>query len=51
MCGRCDEEYLIFYSLYIGMLNAMEVQEYDRAVEFYEKLKGICAQESSSCGC
>jgi len=51
MCGRCDEEYLIFYGIYIGMLNAMEVQEYDRAVEFYEKLKGICAQESSSCGC
>jgi hypothetical protein len=51
MCGNCDEEYLYFYGLYIGMLNAMEVQEYDRAVEFYEKLKGICAQESSSCGC
>jgi len=50
MCGKCDEEYLNFYGIYVGMLNAMEVQEWDRAVEFYEKLKEICACESS-CGC
>lgn len=50
MCGKCDEEYLNFYGIYIGMLNAMEVQEWGRAVEFYEKLKEICACESS-CGC
>lgn len=50
MCGRCDEEYLNFYGIYVGLLNAMEVQEWDRAVEFYEKLKEICACESD-CGC
>lgn len=50
MCGKCDEEYLNFYGIYVGMNNAMEVQEWDRAVEFYEKLKEICACESS-CGC
>jgi len=51
MCGRCDEGYLNFYGLYVGMINAMEVQEWDRATEFYDKLKEICAQEVSSCGC
>lgn len=50
MCGKCDEEYLNFYGIYVGMLNAMEVQEWSRAVEFYEKLKEICACESV-CGC
>lgn len=50
MCGKCDEEYLNFYGIYVGMNNAMEVQEWDKAVEFYEKLKEICACESS-CGC
>lgn len=52
MCGRCDEEYLIAYSIYVGMLNAMEVQEWDRAVEFYNKLKEICEQQDcNQCGC
>jgi hypothetical protein len=50
MCGKCDEEYLYFYGIYVGMLNAMEVQEWDRAVEFYEKLKELCACVSE-CGC
>lgn len=50
MCGKCDEEYLNFYGIYVGMINAMEVQEWGRAVEFYEKLKEICACESD-CGC
>lgn len=50
MCGKCDEEYLHFYGIYVGMLNAMEVQEWDRAVEFYEKLKELCACVSE-CGC
>lgn len=50
MCGKCDEEYLNIYGIYIGMINAMEVQEWSRAVEFYEKLKEICACESD-CGC
>jgi hypothetical protein len=52
MCGRCDEGYLHTYSLYVGMLNAMEVQEWQLAVDFYNKLKVICAeQDGSSCGC
>jgi hypothetical protein len=51
MCGRCDEGYLHFYGMYVGMINAMEVQDWDRATEFYDKLKEICAQEVSSCGC
>jgi hypothetical protein len=52
MCGRCDEGYLHTYSLYVGMLNAMEVQEWQLAVELYNKLKVICAErDTSSCGC
>jgi hypothetical protein len=52
MCGRCDEGYLHTYSLYVGMLNAMEVGEWLLAVDFYNKLKVICAeQDGSSCGC
>jgi hypothetical protein len=53
MCGKCDESYLHTYSLYVGMLNAMEVQEWLLAVELYDKLKVICAEQSdgASCGC
>jgi hypothetical protein len=52
MCGRCDEGYLHTYSLYVGMLSAMEVGEWLLAVDFYNKLKVICAeQDGSSCGC
>ena len=52
MCGRCDEGYLHTYSLYVGMLSAMEVGEWQLAVDFYNKLKVICAeQDGSSCGC
>lgn len=52
MCGKCDESYLHTYSLYVGMLNAMEVGEWLLAVDFYDKLKVICAeQDESSCGC
>lgn len=52
MCGKCDDEYLAVYSIYVGMLNAMEVGEWSRAVEFYEKLKTICTeQKGPSCGC
>lgn len=51
MCGRCDEGYLHTYSLYVGMLNAMEVQEWPLAVELYNKLKDICAETPASCGC
>ncbi len=52
MCGNCDEGYLHTYSLYIGMLNAMEAGEWLLAVDFYNKLKVICAErDASSCGC
>lgn len=51
MCGKCDEEYLNLYGIYVGMINAMEVNEWDRAVEFYEKLKEICACVDDGCGC
>jgi hypothetical protein len=52
MCGNCDEEYLHTYSLYIGMLNAMEAGQWLIAVDFYNKLKVICAErDASSCGC
>lgn len=52
MCGKCNDEYLAVYSIYVGMLNAMEVGEWEQAVEFYDKLKVICAeQDSNSCGC
>jgi hypothetical protein len=51
MCGNCNEGYLETYSVYIGMLNAMEVGKWDVAVEFYNKLKVICTEYHNSCGC
>ena len=51
MCGKCDEGYLYFYGLFVGMLNAMDIQDWTSATDFYNKLKEICAQEISSCGC
>lgn len=52
MCGNCDDDYLHTYSLYIGMLNAMEAGQWLLAVDFYNKLKVICAErDASSCGC
>ncbi len=52
MCGRCDEEYLNTYSVYVGIINAMEAGEWERAVEFYDKLKGICTEQNcNQCGC
>lgn len=53
MCGRCDGEYFNTYGIYVGMLNAMEIGEWDVAVEYYERLKTICADMecSNSCGC
>jgi hypothetical protein len=51
MCGRCDEGYLAFYSDYIGMLNAMEIQDWPSAIDFYNKLKTQCSETNSSCGC
>jgi hypothetical protein len=51
MCGRCDEGYLAFYSDYVGMLNAMEIQDWPSAIDFYNKLKTQCSETNSSCGC
>jgi hypothetical protein len=51
MCGRCDEGYLEFYSEYIGMLSAMEIQDWPTAIDFYNKLKTQCSETNSSCGC
>jgi hypothetical protein len=58
MCGKCDEDYLYFYGIYVGMINAMTVREWDRAVDFYNKLKEICGCDDSGsqisrspCGC
>lgn len=53
MCGKCDDEYFNTYGIYVGMLNAMEVGEWDAAVEYYDRLKAICLDMEcgSSCGC
>jgi hypothetical protein len=53
MCGKCPEGYLNTYAIYVGMLNAMEIQDRPTAIDFYNKLKTICREEmnGSSCGC
>jgi hypothetical protein len=51
MCGKCDSDYFVFYSDYIGMLSAMEIQDWPTAVEFYNKLKTQCSAIEPSCGC
>ena len=52
MCGKCPEDYPIMYATYVGMLNAMEIQDWTTAVEFYNKLKNQCSENlNSSCGC
>jgi hypothetical protein len=51
MCGKCDEDYLLFYSDYVGMLAAMEVQDWPTAIDLYNKLKTQCSETDSSCGC
>ena len=51
MCGKCPEGYLETYAIYVGMLNAMDIQDWATAVVFYNKLKEICAATESSCGC
>lgn len=51
MCGKCDDDYLHFYSDYVGMLNAMEIQDWPSAIDFYNKLKTQCSETNSSCGC
>lgn len=51
MCGKCDEGYLHLYGLYVGAINAMAVQDYASAVDFYNQMKAICDADPSSCGC
>jgi hypothetical protein len=52
MCGICDGDYLLFYSDYVGMLAAMEVQDWPTAIDLYNRLKNQCSGDSnSSCGC
>lgn len=51
MCGRCDEDYLELYSIYVGMLAAMEAQQWIDAESFYEQLKEKCSSSSLSCNC
>ena len=52
MCGICDGDYLLFYSDYVGMLAAMEAQDWPTAIALYNKLKNQCSGDlNSSCGC
>jgi hypothetical protein len=53
MCGKCPEGYLNTYAIYVGMLSAMEIQDWPTAIDFYNTLKTICREEmnGSSCGC
>jgi len=52
MCGKCDGDYLLFYSDYVGMLAAMEIQDWPTAIDLYNKLKNQCSGDlNSSCGC
>ena len=49
MCGKCDDTYPELYAYYVGMLESMAVNEWERATEFYEKIKGMCTSEECSC--
>ena len=52
MCGKCPDEYLTAYATYVGMLNAMEIQDWPTAIDFYNRLKTQCSEDmNSSCGC
>lgn len=52
MCGRCDEKYLEVYAIYVGLLNAMQAGEWDRANEYYKTLLATCAEEGcGTCSC
>jgi hypothetical protein len=51
MCGHCDEEYLEFYSNYVGMLSANDVQDWASATLLYEKLLTKCSEIGCDCGC
>lgn len=51
MCGKCDEDYLELYSIYVGMLASMDAQQWDRAESLYEQLKEKCSTGNLSCNC
>jgi hypothetical protein len=51
MCGKCDEDYLELYSIYVGMLASMDAQQWDQAESLYEQLKEKCSTGNLSCNC
>ena len=52
MCGSCSDDYLEFYSIYVAMLSALEINDMDAATEFYNKLVTICNESlCKSCNC
>jgi hypothetical protein len=52
MCGKCDDDYMSIYAIYVGLVNAMAAGEWDRAKEYYSRLKTICSEvDAASCGC
>jgi hypothetical protein len=51
MCGKCPDEYLETYGIYVSMMNAIDIQEWASAVTLYNKLKEMCATIDCSCGC
>jgi hypothetical protein len=52
MCGSCNDDYLEFYTKYVGMLAAMEIQDWTNAICLYEKLKQICSEtKCDTCQC
>lgn len=51
MCGKCPDEYLEVYGLYVSMINAIDIKEWTSAVTLYNTLKERCATWDSSCGC
>jgi hypothetical protein len=53
MCGLCKEDtYSSFYALYVAIFSAIEITEWDSAIQFYDELKRICAESSKAdCGC
>lgn len=52
MCGKCKDDYLEVYAIYVGLIAAMEIGEWPVAIQYYDRLKGICAgTDCVSCGC
>jgi hypothetical protein len=51
MCGKCYEDYLEIYGYYIGMLNAIDIQEWATAVDLYNRIKQMCIACEGGCNC